>query len=75
MDKRCIGYCGVSCIDGTCPKANIDEYAERGYDIIKSCEECIYYEGCKDCYFYDKIDMCENPNILKNYIESENKNE
>ncbi len=49
--KRCKGYCGVTCIDGTCPKALQDEYAERGYDVVKSCNDCHYYRGCDDCYF------------------------
>lgn len=51
MTKRCKGYCGVSCVDGSCPMANREEYAERGYDLIDSCEECHYYKGCEDCCF------------------------
>ena len=62
--KRCKKYCGVSCIDGTCPIANIDEYIERDYPIIRNCDECHYYKGCKDCYFAgrDKTDelYCED---------------
>jgi hypothetical protein len=27
--KRCPEYCGVACIDGSCPIANREEYAER----------------------------------------------
>ena len=49
--KICKGYCGVSCIDGTCPIANRDEYEERGYDVISSCEDCNRYKGCEDCRF------------------------
>lgn len=30
-ERRCKSYCGLSCIDGTCPIANREEYEERGY--------------------------------------------
>ena len=56
--KRCKGYCGVSCIDGFCPVARQDEYAERDYDIVHNCNECHYYRGCEDCYFNDKPEYC-----------------
>lgn len=49
--KYCKQYCGVACIDGSCPKANRDEYEERCYDVIKNCKECHRYKGCEDCYF------------------------
>lgn len=48
-EKRCEGYVGVTCVDGGCPMANRDEYAERGYDVVHSCDECIYYKDCEDC--------------------------
>lgn len=51
MNGRCKGYCGQACIDGTCPMANRDKYMERGYDVVWSCNECYYYQGCEDCYF------------------------
>lgn len=47
--KVCEEYCGIACIDGSCPIARSEEYAERGYDVTHSCNECIYYEGCTDC--------------------------
>lgn len=53
----CSGYCGISCVDGSCPKANQDEYAERGYDVVRKCEDCSFYKGCKDCCFKD-TNMC-----------------
>ena len=56
--KYCKGYCGVACVDGTCPMANREEYDERGYDIVKNCKECHYYKGCEDCCF-DGTDMCD----------------
>lgn len=56
--KVCKDYCGVACIDGTCPVANMDEYAERGYDIVHNCNECFYYKGCEDCYFSAQPELC-----------------
>lgn len=53
----CPGYCGVACVDGSCPKALQDEYSERGYDVVRKCEDCCFYEGCKDCCF-ENTDMC-----------------
>lgn len=49
--KICERYCGISCVDGSCPKANFEEYAERGMDVVRSCDECPYYRGCVDCCF------------------------
>ncbi len=57
--KRCGGYCGVACVDGHCPIANRDEYAERGYDIISNCDDCFYYRGCEDCCFDGDARYCE----------------
>ncbi len=45
----CGGYVGIACVDGSCPKANAEEYAERGMDITKKCSDCFYYKGCEDC--------------------------
>ena len=56
-NRNCKGYCGVSCVDGTCPQANREEYAERGYDLVNNCNECYYNNGCEDCYF-SGTDMC-----------------
>ncbi len=60
--KICIGYCGITCVDGTCPKAKREEYAERGYDVVHDCQECHYYKGCDDCAFYD-TDLCADPEL------------
>lgn len=57
----CPGYCGLVCVDGTCPMANREEYAERGYDIVHNCGECHYYRGCEDCCFKNTED-CVEPN-------------
>lgn len=71
----CKGYCGVSCVDGSCPMANREEYAERGYDIVHNCDECHYYKGCEDCCF-DGTEMCakieqENDFIMKRFMRCE----
>ena len=52
-NKKCKSYTGVHCIDGSCPKALEEEYLERGMEIPLNCSECLYYQGCKDCYFDD----------------------
>ena len=57
MSEYCKGYCGVACVNGSCPVALRDEYEERGYDVVHSCKECHYYEGCKDCAF-EGTDIC-----------------
>lgn len=49
MEKRCSDYVGVSCVDGSCPIANSDEYEERCMDVIKKCDDCFCYKGCEDC--------------------------
>lgn len=47
--KRCRDYVGVACVDGSCPKANAEEYEEGCMDVISRCEDCFYYKGCEDC--------------------------
>ena len=56
--KRCKDYCGLACVDGTCPMANREEYAERGYDVVHNCNECHYYKGCEDCCFEGNEQYC-----------------
>lgn len=53
MSEICNGYVGIACVDGNCPKALSEEYEERGMDVIRSCDECIFYKGCEDCAFYE----------------------
>ena len=48
-EKRC--WVGLRCVDGTCPMANREEYAERGYDVVHSCAECPEEPKCETCYF------------------------
>ena len=45
-DGQCPNYTGVSCIDGSCPAANRDVYAEYGCDVVYECGECWCYHGC-----------------------------
>lgn len=47
--ERCKGYTGVTCVDGSCPIANREEYEEYGIPVTHSCNECAYYKGCEDC--------------------------
>lgn len=42
----------MSCIDGSCPKANQEEYEEYGIPVVRTCFECSYYRGCEDCAGY-----------------------
>lgn len=62
---RCEFYCGVACVSGSCPIALRDEYAERGYDTVKSCAECPFYEGCADCAFEGEA-FCPRSEKAKN---------
>ena len=52
MDKSkiCPQYCGVTCVTH-CPLAEIDDYMERGMDVVHGCFECLDYKGCEDCAF------------------------
>lgn len=58
QQERCKSYCGVACVDGTCPIANMEEYEERGYDITHNCNECWYYKGCDDCCLDNLSEYC-----------------
>ncbi len=59
-DKICGEYVGVACVDGSCPVANADTYAEYGADVIRSCEDCWMRKGCGDCALYG-TDLCPEP--------------
>ena len=51
--KICNNYVGVTCVDGSCPKANWEEYVERGIPVTWKCEDCSYRKGCEDCALCD----------------------
>lgn len=59
MSKRCSSYTGVSCVDGSCPIANRDEYIEYGIPVTWSCDQCHIYKGCEDCYWCDNDNKCK----------------
>lgn len=57
--KSC--FVGIECVDGSCPIANADIYAEYGMDVIRSCEDCFVSGKCEDCYFFG-TDICVEDN-------------
>lgn len=65
--KRCSNYVGVACVDGSCPKANADEYAKRCMDVISDCEDCFYYKGCMDCALYH-TNLC--PDSMEDHCQT-----
>lgn len=48
MKKRCKNYVGVSCVDGSCPRAIAEEHEEMAISKV-TCEDCYCYRGCEDC--------------------------
>lgn len=34
--KQCKQYCGVACVDGTCPAANREKYEEQCIPIVRN---------------------------------------
>lgn len=49
MGEICGRYVGLACVDGSCPVANMEDIAERGMDVVRSCRDCHLYRGCEDC--------------------------
>lgn len=62
--EYCPDYVGVACVDGTCPVANCEEYAERCMPVISSCRNCFYYKGCEDCAISDDCDRMEDKVVI-----------
>lgn len=60
IDKFCGAYCGVACVDGSCPKIENKQY---------HCVECWLYKGCKDCCFNGDIDYC--PKAKESEVDGE----
>ena len=58
--EYCPDYVGVACVDGTCPVANCEEYAERCMPVISGCRNCFYYKECEDCAISDDCDRMED---------------
>lgn len=67
--SECKNYLGLACVDGSCPIANAEEYEERCMDVIKKCDDCPFYKGCKDCAFAD-TEYCEKEGDKK-YAEND----
>lgn len=51
----CAGYCGLACVNGTCPKIENRRY---------HCIDCWLYKGCEDCCFKGTV-YCDHPELLK----------
>lgn len=53
----CPNYCGLTCVNGTCPVALFNSDME--YDVEPcDCSTCHYYEGCSDCCFCEPDGTC-----------------
>ena len=44
----CSSYCGLACVDGSCPKIQ---------DWRFDCSMCWEYAGCDDCIHSDDCDL------------------
>ena len=61
--KICKDYCGVACIDGSCPNALLEDNPDYFVDVYGQssrikCSDCAYNEQCKDCcipYYDDTV--------------------
>lgn len=60
---KCPDYVGVTCIDGSCPKA-LYEVNPQYYDLMPTCENCGFYKGCSDCAFASADRKCNIDNML-----------
>ena len=54
----CPGYCGVACVNGSCPAIAMEE--EYGVYHPFDCQNCWRNEGCEDCYFADSDECVKN---------------
>ena len=70
-NERCGGYVGVACVDGTCPKANREEYEERGIPLVRNCGDCHFYKGCEDCALYE-TEYCDKNKISEVFGNGKN---
>lgn len=48
--EKCINYCGLRCIDGTCPNVLAREYPEYDFEFT-TCHECYTYRGVMTATF------------------------
>ena len=60
--NKCPEYCGVACVDGSCPLALqeqfLDIYIDSGIPMIKNCKECHLNYGCLDCANLNNKNYC-----------------
>lgn len=68
---KCKNYCGLACVNGSCPIALSEEMAERGIPLTKNCEECSSNKQCEDCIMSGD---CRFENLIFTW-EKESKNE
>lgn len=65
--KFCSSYVGLSCVDGSCPIALQEQYADlyedSGYPVIKNCKECHRYFGWDACALRVFFLSCTNKKI------------
>lgn len=61
--RICYGYVGLTCVDGSCPIANMEKYEDCCMPVIKKCEDCSFYKGCEDCAVFD-TEYCVNKDQL-----------
>lgn len=57
-NNRCFNYVGVSCVNGSCPKALAEKYSDYSY-VHYNCDNCIHYKGCEDCMFRSANGDCD----------------
>lgn len=69
---RCPNYCGITCVNGSCPNAMADEYPEYGYEHC-SCDDCGYYKGCEDCCFAGEDGNCDIDKKLEECNNEDNR--
>ena len=55
-EKRCKGYCGFACVNGSCPIALYHEDCTQ-FERKPTCKNCLFYHGCEDCMF-ENTEMC-----------------
>lgn len=53
----CSSYCGLACVDGSCPKIEV---------CLFDCSECWKYVGCDDCIH---LDDCDLPRSLQSFAK------
>lgn len=71
--EYCPDYVGVACVDGTCPVANCEEYAERCMPVISSCRNCFYYPDRFNCPYVNRIGQLTVSVLLNRFARKEHR--